>query len=355
MTRGQALEVRRDDFTAVRIADNDVPSPGAGEVVFEVLRFGFSANNVTYGRLGEALGYWRLFPAADGWGRLPVWGYLRVAASATPEIAEGRLAYGLCPMSTHVVLTPDRVTSAGFVDAGPHRAGLSPTYNAYSWLDTDPAHVRALADHLLVLRPVFWLSFLVDDYLARLGYLADSAVHVLVTSGSSRAAIGLTHLLSRRGVPTIGLTAVARCAALEELGSYTEVYSYEDLILRPVRTVLVDLAGGSTLRDRVAAQLGSALVHTAVAGFTHGSGLPSAATAFLFVPDLIVERARAEGWHELNARYVVQLRGFAESSTAWLTISHSQGPAEVEAAYRRVLDNRGAATDAHVLTLAEFR
>ena len=355
MTRGQALEVRRNDLTAVRIADNDVPSPGPGEVVFEVLRFGFSANNITYGRLGEALGYWRLFPAADGWGRLPVWGYLRVAASGTPDIAEGRLAYGLCPMSTQVELTPDRATSAGFVDAAPHRGRVAPTYNAYSWLDTDPAHVTALADHLLVLRPVFWLSFLVDDYLARCGYLTDSAVHVLVTSGSSRAAIGLTHLLSRRGVPTIGLTAEERCAALEELGSYTEVYSYEGLVPRPARAVLVDLAGGSALRDRIAAQLGSALVHTAVAGFTHGSGLPSATSAFLFVPDLIVERARAEGWHELNARYSMQLRRFAESSTAWLTISHAQGPAAVEAAYRRVLDNRGAATDAPVLTLAGIR
>lgn len=78
-------------------------------MVFEVERFGLSANNITYARLGGRLGYWDLFPAAPGWGRIPVWGYLRVRSSAVAGIEAGRRAFGLCPMATHVVLRPGRV------------------------------------------------------------------------------------------------------------------------------------------------------------------------------------------------------------------------------------------------------
>ena len=49
----------------------EVGPPPPGEVLFEVERFGFSANNVTYALLGDALRYWDLFPAEPGWGQIP--------------------------------------------------------------------------------------------------------------------------------------------------------------------------------------------------------------------------------------------------------------------------------------------
>lgn len=159
------------------------------------------ANNLTYALLGDRLSYWTLFPTGGGWGRIPAWGYLRVAASRVPGIEVGRTAYGMCPMSTHVRLTPQRLTSAGFVDAADHRSRMPGVYNAYGWLDADPAHEPRIADHLLTLRPVFWLSFLVEDHLAGQGMLESGRI-LLLTSASSRASIGIAHLLSSRGVRT---------------------------------------------------------------------------------------------------------------------------------------------------------
>jgi hypothetical protein len=53
--------------------------------VLRAARFGLTANNITYGLLDEGLGYWTFFPAQDGWGRIPVWGFAEVVASAHPD------------------------------------------------------------------------------------------------------------------------------------------------------------------------------------------------------------------------------------------------------------------------------
>src|SRR5215216_7339044 len=70
--------VRRDDLRQTSLA----AAPDAceidlrpGEILLAIDRFGFSANNVTYAALGEAMHYWDFFPAPDGWGRIPVWGF----------------------------------------------------------------------------------------------------------------------------------------------------------------------------------------------------------------------------------------------------------------------------------------
>ena len=128
----RGLEVSRADLSVTRLTRAELAPPPPGHVLFEVERFGFSANNVTYALLGDALRYWDLFPAEPGWGQIPVWGYLRVLASAVPGLAAGRRAFGLCPMATHVLLRPVRAGQATFTEGSPHRAGLSSVYNVYA-------------------------------------------------------------------------------------------------------------------------------------------------------------------------------------------------------------------------------
>src|SRR5262245_57782533 len=222
------FEVRRDAHDQTRVVTGSAPAPRDGEVLVEVERFGLSANNITYATLGTQLRYWDLFPAGDGWGRVPAWAYLRVVESAAPGVEVGRRIYGLAPMSTHLVMRPDRLHGGGFTDAARHRAHLSPVYNAYSWLDADPAHVSELEDHLLVLRPVFWLSYLIDDHLAHLDG-ATSSAPVLVTSASSRVAMGLAGLLAQRGQPAAGLTSLSRVPYVESLRLYSSVHPYSGI------------------------------------------------------------------------------------------------------------------------------
>src|SRR3954464_1845617 len=119
------FQVRRDDLRVSRVeageeATADLP---AGEAQLRVDAFGFTANNITYGAFGEQMGYWRFFPAPDGWGRIPVWGFGTVTASASVGVAEGERYYGYFPMSSYVTMRPE-TSSGGFVDAAPHRAQL---------------------------------------------------------------------------------------------------------------------------------------------------------------------------------------------------------------------------------------
>lgn len=61
------LEVLRDrPLERTRVAVETLPAPGPGQVLLAVDRFGLSSNNLSYALLGDMLGHWAPFPAADG-------------------------------------------------------------------------------------------------------------------------------------------------------------------------------------------------------------------------------------------------------------------------------------------------
>ena len=98
--------VQRDDLRAWKVTDGDADeAPGPGEVRLRVERFALTANNLTYGLLGDRLGYWRFFAAPEGWGRLPAWGFGEVTASGVDGIGAGERFYGYFPMSSAVTFT----------------------------------------------------------------------------------------------------------------------------------------------------------------------------------------------------------------------------------------------------------
>src|SRR5919197_5809788 len=120
------LRVRRDDLATCKLFEGELPRDdlAEGEAQLRVERFALSANNITYAVMGDGLGYWRLFPAPAGWGRIPAWGYARVIASRSPALDLGRRVFGLVPMGTHVTVRPT-AHALGFVDAAEHRARLA--------------------------------------------------------------------------------------------------------------------------------------------------------------------------------------------------------------------------------------
>ena len=66
----------------------------------KVERFAFTANNITYALAGDQLKYWHLFPAPQGFGNIPVWGFGDVIASKHPNISEGERLFGYFSGST---------------------------------------------------------------------------------------------------------------------------------------------------------------------------------------------------------------------------------------------------------------
>ena len=168
-----------------------------GEVLLRVDAFAFTANNVTYAMFGDAMKYWQFYPTGDvAWGMIPVWGFATVVASGVDGLAAGERFYGYWPMATHVVVQPGQVKAGGFVDAAAHRAALPAVYNQYSRCSTDPGYRADMAGQQMILRPLFFTSFLIDDFLEDNALFGAS--RVVLSSASSKTAYGTAFCLSQR-------------------------------------------------------------------------------------------------------------------------------------------------------------
>ena len=134
------MEVSRDDLHNVRWVDEPQAALEDGQARLRVDQFAVTSNNVTYAVFGDAMRYWNFFPAAEGWGRVPVWGFAEVESSRADGVAEGDRYYGYFPVASHLTVSPSRVRDTGFVDAAAHRAALPPVYNQYQRVAADPEH-----------------------------------------------------------------------------------------------------------------------------------------------------------------------------------------------------------------------
>jgi hypothetical protein len=341
------LRVRRDDLATCELVEGEAPREDLPEGGAQLLveRFALSSNNITYAALGDQLGYWRLFPAPDGWGRIPAWGYARVVTSRSSVLAEGQRVFGLVPMATYVTVLP-APHPVGFVDAAPHRAELSPVYNQYLSVEGEGDEAA------LVMRPLFGTAVLLDQVLSEAGW--GDAQNVVLTSASSKTAYGLAHLLRERPVGTIGLTSAARRGWVNGLGLYDAVLAYDELrdLRAPGGAVLVDFAGDRALVRGVHEQLGESLVRSILVGFTHWQAeaeeapLPGPVLEFFFAPDEMVRRGR-----ELARRYSVAWEAFAPVAQRTMRIERVSGGEALVRVYRDLLEGRSDPAVGYVVSL----
>ena len=351
--------VDRGDLRRTRVAPGRVPEElGAGEILVRIDRFALTANNVTYGAVGDMIGYWRFFPADAGWGRIPVWGFGDVVRSRHDAIATGERLYGYFPMSTHVVLRPANVAPGGFVDATPHRAGLPPVYNAYTRVAADPGYDGAREAEIALFRPLFTTSFLLDDFFAENEFFG--ARSVVLSSASSKTALGLAFLLSRgRRADAVALTSRAHVGFVGKTGYYGAVTAYDDIESLPgdVPAAFVDFAGNGELVGRIHRRLGDALRYSSRVGVTHWDrmatpeALPGPVPVFFFAPDQARRRVHEWGADAFQARVGESMRAVLASTAAWLRVVEGRGPETVEAVYRATVDGRTDPAEGHVLSL----
>jgi hypothetical protein len=363
-TDGPAFDflVRKDALHQTRIA----AAPGVRDVVVEPGRilaavdaFAFTANNVTYAVFGDAMQYWDFYPAPEGWGRIPVWGFADVVRSACVEIRAGERLFGYWPMSTWSVLEPVQVTPGGFHDATAHRQHLHALYNGYTRVAGDPGYDPAREDQQMLLRVLFLTSFLIDDFLADNDFFGARAV--VIASASSKTALSLAYCLhaNRRGrVETIGLTSQRNRAFVEGLGCYDRVVTYDALASLPAATptVFVDMAGdGGVVRD-VHAHFGDALRYSCMVGGTHwdrvamGQELPGVQPVLFFAPAQVAKRAGEWGPAELQRRMGAAWAAFLAPAARWIRVVHGRGPADIERVYQDVLAGRARPDEGHVLS-----
>lgn len=312
----------RDDLATARTVETSPVEPADGEVAFAVDSFALTANNVTYGAVGDLVGYWNFYPASeDGWGRIPVWGFADVTASRVDGVEVGDRYFGYWPMSSDAVLRPGSVGPGGFTDVTPHRVDLPAIYNRYARTprDGDP-HAEALTS---LLRPLFATSFLIDAWLADEALFGADAV--VLSSASSKTALGLAHLLSANDRATVvGLTSRGHVDFVAATGCYDRVVGYDDLPdgLGDAPAVYVDFAGSAAVLGAVHRHFGDRLRRSVTVGFTHrapgdNAGLPGPAPEFFFAPDHIARRTQEWGGDGVAERLDAARAGFdAAAGTA---------------------------------------
>jgi len=329
-------------------------APPPGGLSLEMERFALTANNFTYAKFGAELGYWRYFPAPEGWGRIPVWGLARIIHSAHPQLQVGERVFGFLPISTQVTLAPDMRGALRFVDASQGRADLPPAYNEYALIDRDLSFEAERADAFIALRPLFLLGFVLAEWLVENQFFG--ADQVIVSSASSKAALALAHQLQRR-VATLGLTSPRHIEHIKAWGLFADVASYADMERAVASTgaaVFIDIAGDRRRETRIRALLEDRLFRVVRVGATHGGSISppdGAEPSELFFAPAHIPRLKAKwGAADLRARLAEGWLAFLAFAGDKLAFPVFAGRRQVDRVYGEVARGEGAAGAIPILT-----
>jgi hypothetical protein len=326
------LHIARRDLGDISAVTHDLAA-APGQALLRIDRFALTANNVTYAAHGVDMGYWGFFPAPEGSGIAPVWGFAEVLESHVEGIAPGARFYGYWPMASHAVVTPVRVSPRGFTDGAAHRQKLPPVYNNYVPASAayGPETVQAL------FRPLYTTSFVLDAMLS-----GSPAQTLVLTSASSKTALGLAQAAKGRQ-RVIGLTSAANRAFVAATGYFDAVVDYADIAsladeAGPV--ALIDFSGNGAVRHGVHSALGDALIESHIVGDTHWdtantADLPGVAPKLFFAPTIIVERIAEWGAEGFEQRLAAAWTAFM-ASTGWLHVVEESGAEAVAAHWRAI-------------------
>lgn len=332
------LHISKRDIRTTELVNVDAPplAPGAARLKLDL--FALTSNNVTYAAMGEGmLGYWDFFPAPEGWGKVPVWGFATVTESNAPDVAVGARYYGYYPLAETLDVIP-RKTATGLIDAAPHRAPKAVLYNVYTDITADPAYDSAYEAEQTLFRPLYGTGWWAADFIKQ-----GAAKTVVLSSASSKTALATAHQLKKLGgAELIGLTSPGNEAYVRESGLYDRVVLYSDAAsLKPeAPATYVDYLGRAELNATVHRTLGDALTRSIIIGLTDwasergGEPLPGPKPEFFFVPTYAAERLKTDP--ALGAGMVRDLRAFYEASRALVSAQRIKGPDAIKTNWTRL-------------------
>jgi hypothetical protein len=295
--------------------------------------------------------YWNFFPAPEGWGRVPVWGFGDVIESQADGVKAGERVYGYFPMSTHVVVEPARATPQGFFDAAAHRQKMASVYNHYSRVGADPAYNKTREAQQALLRPLFMTSFLIEDLLADNDFF-----------GARDVVLSSAYLLhqNRRGQVTVtGLTSKPNTSFVERTKYYDRVVAYDAIAQsqHDKAAVFVDMAGSGEVRLAVHKHWANDLKYSCAVGATHWDhlgqtgDLPGPKPQLFFAPDRVKKRNQDWGPGGLDKHLASAWTAFNASVDGWMKVIESRGSSDVERVYRAMLEGKAKPEEGHMLAL----
>jgi len=346
----EQFEVRKENLAETRITAAEAPDLEQGEILVKVDRFALTANNITYGVVGERIGYWKFFPVDQGWGIIPVWGFADVVISKHPDVVKGERLYGYFPMATHLVMQPDKLRDDRLIDAAAHRSDLPAVYNSYARIAGEPYYDASMDDERMLLFPLYATSFCLYDFLVDNDYFG--ATQVIVGSASSKTAIGLAYALhaDADSPASVGLTSTGNRAQVVALGLYDTVATYDEIskIDNSQPTVIVDMSGNGTVLSALHAHLGDNMRYTSNVGVTHldanemGPDFNRERSAMFFAPGHIQKRAKEWGRGEFEKKAFLFWHDASVKSREWLSIENETGMSGLAGVYTRVLEGQSS-------------
>lgn len=360
MTQQTELLVRRGDLRTTKIHRSDLPCPADGEVQVAIDKFGLTANNVTYAVAGDMIGYWQFYPAEEGWGKVPAWGFGNVIASNCEQVPVGERLWGFFPMASHALLRPGRVKKERFSDVSEHRKDLPAVYNNYSRGSAEPEAMRAFETERCLLFPLFATSFLLSDYLTYNDFFGAS--QVLIGSVSSKTGFGLAQMLRdstdcRANV--IGLTSSGNRSFVLKLGCCDQVLLYGDeaQINASLPTVYVDMSGNGGLTSRLHSLLAENMKASIMVGATHWEAsdrpkdLPGARPEFFFAPSHITTREKEWGPGVAMSKAMEASLKVAAAIKSQVQVDWLHDAEALQSAWLEMLDNKLPASRALMASL----
>lgn len=332
------LHISKKDIRDTQMVDV-APTPLAeGAARLKLDLFALTSNNVTYAAMGEGmLGYWDFFPAPEGFGKVPVWGFGSVTESNAPEIAVGSRYYGYYPLAETLDVVPKK-TATGFIDTAPHRAAKAVLYNIYTENGADPGYDANYEPEQTLFRPLYGTGWWAADCVQH-----GRARTVVLSSASSKTALATAHQLRNLGgVEVVGLTSPANADYVRESGLYHRTALYDQAALLNVEgpVTFVDFLGRAELTASIHTSLGAKLTRSIIVGVTDwaaprgGAQLPGPKPEFFFVPTYAAERLKADP--DLGPNMLRDLRAFYPASHAFVGVQRLTGADAIQSAWSRL-------------------
>ncbi len=355
MAEQQHLLINKNDLSDSHWSTSAVPAASTGQVVLAVKHFALTANNITYAVAGESMNYWNFFPAEEGWGRIPVWGFADVVESGHPEVKVGQRYYGYYPVGSHLVVQAERVNERGLVDASPHRADLAQVYNQYVATAERPFTEEAAE---MLYRPLYMTSFVLDDFVSDNNFFG--AEQVILTSASSKTSLGLAYLLhQRQSCRVVGLTSAQNMDFVRGLGCYDQAVEYGNIaqLDQATPSVIVDMAGNGAALAAVHNHFDENLKYSCLVGATHWDARAGAremagpSPQLFFAPDHIVRRTKDWGAEGLQTRFQVAWDGFIGAAANWIEVEQINGPQAISDFYNQLLNNQVVPSRGYILSV----
>lgn len=340
--------VKIDDLQQTKLVEKVYSDElSSNQVLLKIDKFSFTSNNITYGVVGDKMNYWKFFPSEFGFGIIPAWGLADVVISNHPDVQVGQRFYGFFPMSSHLLVTINNVSSNGFVDNCVHRQALPPIYNFYTNTNQDPTFTPKTENLISIFRPLFVTSFLIDYHLSEQNFYKSS--QILITSASSKTAQALACLLARHkkknAFNLIGLTSKKNVKFVRELGWYDQTISYDSVaeLNYDEKSVVIDFAGNHNTQFQLQTLLSENLVYNCLVGLVDWQNLEGESPLpkkgeFFFAPAHVAKCQKEWGVLGFQQRIGIAWQQFLDAIQSTISIKEFLGAQELQKLYSDMLN-----------------